>query len=45
MMENADRYLMLRLHLDLFKHRHTLSKTETKDYQIEDGNAGISAVS
>lgn len=42
MMENADRYLMLRLHLDLFKHRHALSKTDTKDYQIENKKSSIS---
>ncbi len=45
MMENADRYLMLRLHLDLFKHRHALSKTDTTDYQIEGGKSSISAAS
>lgn len=45
MMENADRYLMLRLHLDLFKHRHALSKIDAKDYQIEESKSSISAAS
>jgi hypothetical protein len=45
MMENADRYLMLRLHLDLFKHHHALSKTDAKDYQIEGGKSSISTAS
>jgi hypothetical protein len=43
MMENADRYLML--HLDLFKHRHALSKTDAQEYQIEGGKSSIPAAS